>query len=379
MTSQPMWHNARKILCVRLDNLGDVLLTSPALRALKAFNPGAELALLTSHMGAGIARLIPEIDDVITFDVPWVKIDGAAGADAIFDLVARLRAAPFDAAILFTVFSQNPLPAALVCYLAGIPLRLGYSRENPYHLLTDWVPDPEPLAGIRHEVLRQLDLVRTIGAETPGTRLSLNVPVVDRAQALDKLAQAGVDPAGRWLVLHPGVSEIKRQYPPDAYAAAARELARQGYTIVLTGVESEHGLAAQIAQAVGKRALNLAGALSLGELIGLISAAPLLIANNTGPIHIAAAVGTPVVVLYAHTNPQHTPWQVPHRVLYFDVPEHLRSRNVLLDYTYRQTVAQPVHDAQPADIVAAVHDLLAETGRERAPLAADTRSERRLT
>ncbi|MCC7449547.1 MAG: glycosyltransferase family 9 protein [Anaerolineae bacterium] len=357
--ARDQWAKARKILCVRLDNLGDVLMTTPAFRALKALNPNVHLTLLTSRMGSGIARFVPEIDAVIEFDVPWVKVEGQLlNSQSVFDLIARLKQEHFDAAVIFTVFSQNPLPAALICYLAEIPLRLGYCRENPYDLLTDWVPDTEPLSDIQHEVIRQLNLVKTIGVETDNTALSLNVPVHLRDQALEQLRSLMIDPRRRWLLLHRGVSEKKRQYPPELFAEAGRALVRLGYQIGLTGVASEKALTDQLAKAIGAGGVSLAGQFSLGDFIGLIASAPLLIANNTGPVHIAAAVGTPVVVLYAHTNPQHTPWNVPNRVLYFDVPEYLRSRNVLLAYTYARTVQQPVNDAQPADIVQAVQDLL---------------------
>ena len=343
------WGDVKSILCVRLDNMGDVLMTTPAFRALKESFPGVRLTLLTSHMGAGTARFIPEIDAVITFDVPWVKLDGD-GADegAILALVERLKAEPFDAAILFTVFSQNPLPAALILYMAGIPLRLGYCRENPYGLLTDWLPDHEPFAGIAHEVERQLSLVGQVGARTDNARLSLRVPVGAGEAAI---GAAGIDPAMPWLVLHPGVSEQRRQYPPEGYVEAGRTLRQRGMQIVITGSASERALAERIASETG--GVSLAGKLDLDGLIGLIDRAPLLISNNTGPVHIAAAVQTPVIVLYAHTNPQHTPWMTPNRVLYFDVPPERRSKNVLLDYTYRATVSQPVRDAQPREIVEA--------------------------
>lgn len=349
-----MWQQAKKILCVRLDNLGDVLMTTPALRALRAFCPEAELTLLTSSMGAGIAAFIPEIQRVIPFDVPWVKNEQMADSQGVFDLVARLKSERFDAAVIFTVFSQNPLPAAMLAYLAGIPLRLGYCRENPYDLLTDWLPDQEPFAELQHEVIHQINLVRSIGADTPPDQhLSLNVPMDAGGAALHK---TGIDPERRWLVMHPGASESRRQYPMGSYIEAARALAAQGFQIVVTGSTSERELAEQLAHAVG--GVSMSGRLTLAELIGLIACAPVLISNNTGPVHIAAAVGTPVVVLYAHTNPQHTPWQVNNRVLYFDVPEVLRSKNTLLRYVYEKTVHQPVQDARPEEIVQAVGELL---------------------
>jgi len=372
MTLPDRWRAVRRILCVRLDNMGDVLMTTPAFRALKASFPGVHLTLLTSSMGAGVAPYVPEIDAVLTFDVPWVGLNGAVPSpDVVMALVERLRRGRFDAAILFTVFSQNPLPAALVCYLAGIPLRLGYCRENPYGLLTDWVPDREPFDGIAHEVTRQLDLVAQVGARTSDDRLSLSVSDAMRAGALSKLRAAGIDPARPWLLLHPGASEARRRYPAAGFVAAGRLLAADGGQIAVTGAASERALAEDVAAGIGPGAASLAGSLDLGAFIGLVAEAPLLVSNNTGPVHIAAATGTPVVVLYARTNPQHTPWRVPCRVLPFDVPAAQRSRNTLLVAAYRMLPA-PGPDPRPEDIVTAVRDLL-PGARTVGPVKAEAR------
>ena len=144
------------------------------------------------------------------------------------------------------------------------------------------------------------------------------------------MVTTGIQPDEPWLVLHAGVSEEKRRYPASEYIKACRPLIRQGYKILLTGSGSERRYTDEIARQLGGSATNLAGELSVAELIAVIAAAPVLISNNTGPVHIAAAVGTPVVVLYAMTNPQHTPWRVANRVLYFDVPPQLRTKNRLL-------------------------------------------------
>ncbi|GAB4044258.1 lipopolysaccharide heptosyltransferase II [Spirosoma jeollabukense] len=358
MKDLDFWRDGLRILCVRLDNLGDVLMTTPAFRALKTTWPHCQLTLLTSSAGAAIASYIPDIDDVIQFDVPWVSGD-ADGRSRLLPMVARLKPYAFDAAIIFTVQSQNPLPTALVCYLADIPRVLGYCRENPYQLMTDWVPDPEVLMATRHEVERQLNLVQTVGCQPAEQSLSLTVPLADRQYARNLLTVQGVDLDRPWLVLHPGVSEAKRRYPADDFAKALSQLRQKtGYQIVLTGSQSEQPLTARIEQQLrrhtdGEPIINLAGQLTIGQLIGLLAEAPLLIANNTGPVHIAAAVGTPVVVLYAKTNPQHTPWQVPSRVLYFDVPAALRSRNVLL----QQFPESIPSTASPEAIVQAVDEL----------------------
>jgi lipopolysaccharide heptosyltransferase II len=314
------WRHVRRILCVRLDYLGDVLMTTPALRALRESLPGAEITLLTSSNGAAAARHIPEIDHTLVYHAPWLKSsEPHAPADdkAMVEKLAGLR---FDAAVIFTVYSQNPLPSALLCYFAGIPLRLAHCRENPYRLLTHWVPEPEPQERVRHEVRRQLDLVASIGAASGNEKLSFHVEQADDERVCGRLAELGIKDGHSWIAIHPGATAASRRYPEERMAAAARELMeRTGSRIVLTGSRDEAELAARIAAQV-PGAHSLAGMLSLGELAALIRRAPVLVTNNTGPAHIAAAVGTPVVDLYALTNPQHAPWQVPSRVLYHDVP-----------------------------------------------------------
>ncbi|HSH55619.1 MAG TPA: glycosyltransferase family 9 protein [Candidatus Limnocylindrales bacterium] len=351
------WNNATNILCIRLDNMGDVLMTTPALRALKQAVPGRRITLLTSSAGAPIARMVPEIDEVLTFDVPWVKTDTPDGPEAVLALADKLKTYIFDGAVIHTVYSQNPMPAAMLCYLAGIPRIAGYCRENPYGLITEWLPDPEPLETIRHEVDRQLDLVRMLGAELPADddrRLSLQVSDSEHTAVRQLLKDLGVQTDKPWLLLHPGVSEEKRRYPAADYIRACRTLIDEdGYHIILTGSRSERDYCDSIQQQLGDSCVNAADTCSLHTLCALIAEAPLLISNNTGPVHVAAAVGTPVVVLYAMTNPQHTPWQVANRVLYFDVPNHLRSKNRLLQNFPGQ--AEP--KASPEAIVAAVRAL----------------------
>ena len=348
------WRNYKNILCVRLDNMGDVLMSQPAMRALKHSGSDRQITLLTSSTGATIAPFIPEVDAIIPFDVPWVKTDEINGEQQLLALADELRSRWFDAAVIFTSYSQNPLPAAMLCYQAGIKAVLGYCRENPYRLISDWVPDREPLDYIVHEVQRQLELVQTIGGTTSDTKLSLHVPEESRQMIRARLVALGLGAGRPWLVLHAGVSEEKRRYPADKYIAACRSLIEQGHKIVLTGSSSERSYVNEIAHPLGNGAVNLAGELSVAEFIALIAAAPLLISNNTGPVHIAAAVGTPIVVLYAKTNPQHTPWKVLNRVLYFEVRPELRTKNRLLQSF--PSVSEP--KASPQAITNAVNELV---------------------
>lgn len=363
MVGKADWSSYKNVLCVRPDNLGDVLMTSPALRALKESVSGRKVTLLTSRAGQSIARYIPEIDACISFDIPWYKHENSGSAQDLLKVVGEVKSRRFDAAVIFTVFSQNPLPTAMLCYMAGIPRIAGYCRENPYKLITDWVVDNEPLYVIKHEVARQLDLVKALGAESRDSSLSLSVSSQMLVELPMKLQSLGVRIHESWLVLHPGVSEAKRQYPIELFAETVKMITRDlGYQVLLTGVSSERELAEYITRTCGKRVISLAGALTLSEFIALIKLSPLLISNNTGPVHIAAAVKTPVVVLYALTNPQHTPWRVKHRVLPFDVPKGLRSRNAVIRYANEKYFPSIPREVRPEEVVEAVKDLL--DGRE---------------
>lgn len=334
------WAQVRRLLCVRLDSLGDVLMTAPALRAAKrSGEQDRHLTLLTSPAGAEAARLLPDVDEVLIYEAPWVKATPPRPSSAEdHRFIRRLAALELDAAVIFTVYSQTPLPAAMTCWLANIPRRLAHCRVNPYQLLTDSIPDPEPDTLFRHEVRRQLDLVSAVGWRSTDERMQLRIPSKAQARTAERLARhgftarharasnGGAHPfddsgTGHWAVLHPGASASSRRYSPKHYATVLRMLAEShGWRFVLTGTESERALLEQIRKDVPSGVVVLACDLPLGELAALLEQAPLLISNNTGPVHVAAAVGTPVVDLYALTNLQHTPWQVPSRVLFTDVP-----------------------------------------------------------
>ncbi len=354
------WQTARRILCVRLDTLGDVLMTTPAIRALRQSLSQSHITLWTSPAGAEAARLVPEIDAVRVYEPPWMKATPLRD-DATYEFseLEWLRSQRFDAAVIFTVYSQNPLPVALLCYLAGISRRLAHCRENPYQLLTDWAPELEPQVLQRHEVQRQLDLVETIGCVTKDTRLSIRVPQDARRRVVQRLQAHRIEPNRPCVVVHPGASAASRRYPPAAFAEVVRRLVHeQGLQLIFTGGAHEVALVDEIRQAAEVSVPSLVGQLTLAELAALLDSVDLLLSNNTGPVHVAAAVGTPIVDLYALTNPQHTPWQAPHRVLSHDVP---------CKYCYK-SVCPHEHGhclslIPPEDVVRAVLELLAETSR----------------
>lgn len=351
------WNTVHKVLCVRLDSLGDVLMCTPAIGALAQSPRARSLTLLTSPGGAAAGPHIHALDAVIEYTAPWMK-SGATHAPADdVALIERLAAQCFDAAVIFTSYSQSALPAALLCYFARIPLRLAHCRENPYQLLTHWVPDREPGALLRHEVRRQLDLVASVGCNAVDAPLAFALSPSDLAMVSLRLAELGIGPDQPYVLMHPGASAPSRRYPPAHWAEAIRQLRqRSAWPVVLTGDVHETELIEHICASSG--AYSLAGQLKLGQLGAAIRLAAVVVSNNTGPAHMAAALGTPLVDLYALTNPQHTPWQVENRLLFHDVP---------CRYCYKSECPQGHHDCltriAPERVVDAVCSLMASKAR----------------
>ena len=316
MTMTNEWNDAAQLLCVQLGSPADVLMCTPALRALRAQCPGRRVTLLTSPAGATLGPYLADIDAVLAYEAPWMK-NGASASH--LDWIAGLAAQHFDGAVIFTSYRESALPAALLCQLAGIPLRAAYCRENPYALLTHWIADPEPGTMVRHPVQRQLDLARHLGAEITDKRLAF-VPLEHDVSAVRmRLRSAGIDPAGRWLALHPGAGAQARRYPPHHWSTLLQALAeRIGCPLVLIGGAHEQAPIEAIEIPPGARVHSLVGQLGIGELGALLAQASLLVSSNPGTVQLAAAVGTPVVDLGALADARHAPWRVPSRVLSHD-------------------------------------------------------------
>lgn len=323
-TLDPAWVAARRILLVRLDNLGDVLVTTPAFRAVRRALPDAHLVLLASPAGAQAARLNPDLDEVIVYDAPWMDPWKTLPLDPAreLEMVENLRERAFDASVIFGSFRQSSLPAAYLCYLAGIPLRLGASIDGAGSLLTTRHKHPDtPM----HETERGQDLLAAVGIPPVATRLVLEVPADARAELAAR--PPWPDAPGPRVVVHPGCSMPARTYPWQGFAEIATRLATDlGASVIVTGDGSERDLVERVVAAAPDRArghiAGSAGDRSFPGFCALVEQADLVVTNNTGPMHVAAALGTPVVALFAWTNPPHQwgPWMVHHRLLMHDVP-----------------------------------------------------------
>ena len=295
------------VLAVRLDNDGDVLLAGPAVRALAH---GADrVTLLCGPRGRRAAELLPGVDALVVWRAPWIDPDPEpvrrADIDALVDRLAALR---LDAAVVFGSFHQSPLPTALIARMAGVPFVAATSVDYPGALL-----DVRHRIGDDvHEVERALDLAASAGFPLPS----------DDDRALRVRTAAGPVARAEYVVVHPGASVPARAWAPDANAALVRALADGGRPVVVTGGPGETELTARVAGPPHPGVSDLGGRTSLAELAELLAGARCVVVGNTGPAHLAAAVGTPVVSLFAPTVPavRWRPWRVPHELLYVDVP-----------------------------------------------------------
>jgi len=300
----------RHCLAVRLDNAGDVLLAGPAVRAIAA--ACARVTMLAGPRGADAARLLPGVDEVMVWQAPWVAFDPPpVQPDALAGLTSQIAARGCTEAVIFTSSHQSPLPTALVLRLAGVRRIAALSVDYPGSLLdvryrrdAD-VPEPQ----------RALGLARAAGYELP--------PGDDGTLAVRQpLPGVGVlTGPGPYVVLHPGASAPARRWPASRWAEATALLAGRGQRVLLTGGAGERHLTAAVAQAAAAfrgavpdgQITDLGGRTSLAELAGVLAGADAVLVANTGVAHLAAAVGTPVVSLFAPVVPaaRWAPYGVP--------------------------------------------------------------------
>lgn len=318
-----------RVLVVRLDSDGDVLLAGPAVRALAAADDVAQVDLLVSPAGRAAADLLPDVGEVLVFDAPWSGYrPPPLDVPAVRALVAELEERRYDRCLVLTSFHQSPLPMALLARLAGVPFVAGTSEDYPGSLLDVRHRRPDGL----HEVEAALDLVRATGvAVGPGPHpLAIRRPLPDVADLVgdrlgtdlveDRLAADRVGDATEALVvvLHPGASVPARGLTPEHAAATARGLAHAGHRVLVTGGPAERDLTAAVVATAGhERVTDLGGRTTLAQLAAVLAGAACVVVGNTGPAHLAAAVGTPVVSLFSPVVPAErwAPWGVPAVVL----------------------------------------------------------------
>lgn len=291
-----------RTLVVRLDSAGDVLLAGPAVRAVA--HGSAYTAVLCGPLGEQAARMLPGVDEVLVHDAPWVGFEPPPVRRADTEmLLETLAARRFDRALILASHHQSPLPAALLLRLAGIEWIGADSEHYPGSLLDL----RHRRATGRHEAEAGLDLAEAAGFPLPpgDDRGLRTVPAPDTTHL------TGTDP---YVVVHPGAAVPARAWSPERAVRAAAALVVAGHRVVVTGGAGEKELTAEVA---GSDAVDLGGRTSLPELAGVLGGAQAVVVGNTGPSHLAASVGTPVVCLFAPVVPAErwAPYGVRHVLL----------------------------------------------------------------
>ncbi|MBE0606023.1 MAG: lipopolysaccharide heptosyltransferase II [Deltaproteobacteria bacterium] len=309
------FHDPPASLLVRATNwLGDAVMTTPALAAVRQGLPDARIALLAKPLVAELFRHHPDVDEVILYERPG-RHEGALGR---LRLGAELRRRRFDGALLL----QNAFDAALIAFLARIPERAGYPTDGRRILLTL----PVPLtAGIleRHEVEYYLCLLEGLGIPRPEpAALKLAVTEEEREAMAARLASLGIERGAPIVAINPGATygSAKRWYP-DRFAAVADALSAEwGAAVVVVGSTAEAPLSGEIEAVTCTPPVNLAGKTTVRELMALLSLSSFLVTNDSGPMHIGAALGVPLVAIFGPTDWRRTsPWSERAKVVRVEI------------------------------------------------------------
>ncbi|MFC0627525.1 glycosyltransferase family 9 protein [Kribbella deserti] len=328
------------VLICRPDNDGDVLLAGPAVRAVAA---SARVIMLVSPSGEQAAWLLPGVHDVVVWPCPWSGFEPPA-VDPVLTtaLIEALKLECIGRALILTSFHQSSLPMALILRLAGIRYIAAASADYPGSLL-DLRHRPE----VGHEVRRSLSLAAAAG---------FHLPSHDNGQlAVRRTLPAMSLPEAPFVVVHPGASVSARAPQPDRARAYVSALAAVGWRVLVTGSARERELTAYVA---GDDGVDLGGRTTFRQLAKVLREAACVVVGNTGPAHLAAAVGTPVVSLFAPVVPAGSwaPWGVPTIVL--------GDQQAACRGTRARICPEPGHpclsDITPDEVVVAVRKLIEE-------------------
>ncbi len=308
-----------RLLLIKLSALGDVIQTLPTLEALRAAFPTAEISWLVEEAAAPILQYHPALDYLwISRRQGWLRSarnwrQWPVVWAEVRQLLAALRRQPFTA----VVDLQGLGKSALWTWLARSPRKIGFAgtREYSYLALNERLPPYDP---DEHAARRYLRLAQHLGARSPILRFRLALPLGAGAQLQEIWQEAG----GPVIVLHPGTRWPSKQWPPASFARLADALAQElKARIIFTGSQGDRSLIAQSQEAMQTRALDLSGRTNLWDLTRLLFQADAAVTTDTGPMHLAAAVGTPVVAVFGPTAPWRTgPCGRQHRVVRTGAP-----------------------------------------------------------
>jgi len=277
----------KRILVVRTDRLGDVILSTPVIKALRDAYPNACIAMAVRPYTRTIVEGNPFLDEVILYD----KTGRHQSWLGMFVFSRSLVKKKFDLSIVLNPSNRSNI----IPFLAGIPRRVGYDRKWG-RLLTDRIPDTKH-EGKKHEIEYTLDLVRHLGIEPRDTRTYIPVGQDSEEWAREIIAKEKIKPNEPIAVINPGASDASKQWPAPNYAAVADGLAQKGFRIAVLGGKEDAKICWQVIGAMHYPAINLVGNNTIRQAAAFLKHAGLFISSDTGPMHIASSVGVPVICI----------------------------------------------------------------------------------
>lgn len=290
--------NKRRILISRTDRLGDVVLSTPVIRHMRRLFPNSYIAFMVRPENKPVVENNPDIDEIILYD----KYGTEKTFLSTVKFAQKLKEKKFDLAIALHPTNR----AHMIFFIAGIPRRIGYDRKMSF-LLTKKIPHMKQ-EGKKHEVDYNFDMLEKAGFDTGGhDRMPYLVTgEKDRLMVDVLLEQNGLD--GNIIAIHPGASCISKRWPAKNFAKVA-DILSQKYDsdIVIVGGNETKEFSRKMLGEMKSRAVDLTGVLLLGELAELLSRCSLFISNDSGPVHVAVAVGTPVISLFGRSDPGLSP------------------------------------------------------------------------
>jgi len=287
-----------RIFVVRADRIGDVLLSTPVIKALRQKYPQAYISMMVSPYARDIVEGNPYLDEVIVYDKEG-KHKGFFGS---LKFASRLRKKRFDLAIILHPNNR----AHLVTFLAGIPERLGYNRKLGF-LLTRRIEHTKQ-EGQKHEAEYNLGLLRDLGIT--GNARDLFMPVKDESEqwAGDLFVKEGIRDTDKILAINPGASCPSKIWPAERFAEAAEKLSqRYNFKIIILGGPKDMHLADKVSREIKVKATNLSGRTSISQMASILKRSALFVSNDSGPVHIASALGTPVISIFGRAQPGLSP------------------------------------------------------------------------
>jgi heptosyltransferase-2 len=292
-----------KIMIRATNWVGDAIMALPALRAVRQRHPDAKISIVARPYVAEIYREQQVCDELVAYD-PSGEHRGWSGREK---LAADLRTRKFDVALLL----QNAFDAAWLAWRVQIPQRIGYARDARSFLLTKAIPVPKPGEIPPHEKFYYLELLRRAGwldQLIDESHITLRVSDAARQRATQILLEAGAKPNARRIAVGAGASYGSAKcWPPDRFAKALNALlSRTDADIILFGTPGELPVFTAIAAELQRPPINLTGKTSIADLPALLSQCHLFLGNDSGAMHVAAAVGLPVVAIFGPTDPQGT-------------------------------------------------------------------------